>query len=125
MKQELICIVCPNGCTLSVERQGGSILVSGNRCKRGEAFAKSELTAPMRTLCSTVRTSFPALPVLPVRTAGEIPKARMMDVMQELNNVTVSAPVCRGDVIIHDVLGLGCDIIASSSILASIYGGTI
>ena len=47
---ELVCIVCPRGCTLQVEQEGDAFRVAGNACKRGEAFAISEQTAPMRTL---------------------------------------------------------------------------
>ena len=37
--KEIICIVCPNGCTLNVEKNGEEITVTGNKCKRGEEFA--------------------------------------------------------------------------------------
>ena len=52
--REMTCIVCPNGCHLSVEGEGGMLRVSGNQCKRGEDFAKAELTHPMRTICCRV-----------------------------------------------------------------------
>ena len=115
--QELTCIVCPNGCTLHIEGEDTSLAVSGNACKRGEAFAVSELTHPVRTICSTVRTTFPKAPVLPVRTASEIPKERIFDVMTAINGVTVTTPLHRGDVVIQNVLGLGVDIIATSDLL--------
>ena len=56
--RKLVCIVCPRGCTMQVEKDGEEIKVSGNSCKRGEQFAKSELTNPTRTICTTVRTTF-------------------------------------------------------------------
>ena len=34
---ELVCIVCPKGCRMTVENG----VVTGNTCKKGEAFAKS------------------------------------------------------------------------------------
>lgn len=114
---ELVCIVCPNGCKLTVDSKDGTISVKGNKCKRGEAFAKSELTSPMRTICSTVRTSFSAVPVLPVRVSAEIPKSRIFDVMAEINSVVVTEPVGRGDVVIKNVLGLGVDVISTSDVL--------
>ena len=61
---ELVCIVCPRGCRIKIENG----IVSGNGCKRGEAFAVSETTCPMRSVCSTVATTFADYPVLPVRT---------------------------------------------------------
>ena len=65
--KEMTCITCPNGCHLQIEEKDEKILVTGNRCKRGETFAISELTHPMRTICSTVRTTCREIPVLPVR----------------------------------------------------------
>lgn len=132
---EFTCIVCPNGCSLRVEWEepeegadkyrnwpdsaaaGAGFSVSGNRCKRGEAFAESEMTAPKRTVCSTVRTVYPGVPALPVRLSAEIPKERIFDVMAEIRRVCVTKIVGRGDVIIPDVCGLGVDVIATSSVL--------
>lgn len=115
--RELVCIVCPRGCTMQVEKDGEETKVSGNACKRGAQFAKSELTNPTRTICTTARTTFKDAPVLPVRVSAEIPKDRIFDVMHEINEVKVDSRVGRGDVIIENVLGLGVDIIATSDLL--------
>lgn len=119
---ELVCIVCPRGCTLQVEGAGEALQVTGNGCKRGADFARSELTAPMRTLCTTVRTAFPEAPVLPVRLSAEIPKNQIFPVMEAINTVTVDRPVDIGGVILKDVLGLGVDVVAASSLLRQIDG---
>ena len=117
-KRELICIGCPMGCPLTVTLDGGAVvIVQGNTCPRGREFAVSEMTAPKRTICSTVRTAFPDAPVLPVRVSADIPKERIFDVMDALKTVTVSERIGRGDVLIPDVLGLGVDVIATSSLL--------
>lgn len=115
--KELTCIVCPNGCSLQVEKTDSGWKVSGNQCKRGEAFAIAEMTHPVRTICSTAATVFPETPVIPVRVSGEIPKERIFDVMKEINKILVTERVNRGTVLISNVLGLGVDIIATSSIL--------
>lgn len=115
--KELVCIVCPRGCTMNIEKKDGEIVVSGNSCKRGEAFAKSEMTAPMRTICTTVATVFPEYPVLPVRVSADIPKEKIFEVMKEINSVTVRERILRGDKVIENVLGLGVDVIATSDIL--------
>ncbi len=115
---ELVCIVCPRGCTLKVEREGDTFHVTGNGCKRGEAFAVSEQTAPMRTLCTTVRTVFPGVPVLPVKLSAEIPRDQIFPVMEAVNAVTLEKPVAMGGVILENVLGLGADVVAASGLLA-------
>lgn len=114
--RELVCIVCPRGCTMKICWQDGEYSVSGNSCKRGREFAISEMTEPKRTICSTVRTVFPEVPVLPVRVSGEIPKDRIFDVMKEINAFLLEKPVGRGEAVIKNVLGLGVDIIATSDI---------
>lgn len=115
--KSLVCIVCPRGCTMQIEGEGADISVTGNFCKRGLSFAVSEATEPKRTICSTVKTAFRDVPVLPVRVSADIPKDRIFDVMREINKVRLDRPVKRGEAIIKDVLGLGADVIATSGIL--------
>lgn len=120
---EMTCIVCPNGCSLTVEKKGEEISVNGNRCPRGKTFAITELTKPMRTICSTVKTSYPEVPVLSVRTSNEIPKDQIFAVIKEINKVVVSKKIKLGDVVIKNVLGLGVDIIATSELLQEMDDG--
>lgn len=115
--KELVCIVCPRGCTLQIEQIGEEIAVTGNGCKRGVAFATSEMKNPMRTICSTVKTTDADVPVIPVRVSADIPKQKIFDVMAAINAVTVTKPLGRGDTVIQNVLGLGVDVIVTSDIL--------
>ena len=51
MKQELICIGCPMGCQLTAEVENGAVTsVTGNTCPRGDAYARRECVAPVRTV---------------------------------------------------------------------------
>ena len=115
--KEFNCIGCPRGCLLRVEEHGGEFTVTGNSCKRGHDFAVSEMTHPQRTICSTVKTVFAEVPVLPVRVSADIPKDMIFAVMDEINKVTLSKKVGRGDVIIGNVLDLGVDVISTSDVL--------
>ena len=57
MTRNLTCIVCPLGCSLEVELDGKNVVsVSGNTCKRGEGYAVSEFTNPVRNISSTIVT---------------------------------------------------------------------
>lgn len=109
---DLVCIVCPRGCRINVEND----VVTGNGCKRGEAFAISETTCPMRSVCSTVATAFKDYPVLPVRTDGEIPKAKIADLMKEINAIVVDKKVKRGDVVAQNIVGTDVNLIATATI---------
>jgi len=113
--KELTCIVCPNGCSLRIDES--TLEVTGNTCKRGESFAKNELTHPMRTISTTVKTSFKNHPVLPVRVSGDIPKDRIFDCMKEINKQIVTKALKCGDIVIKNILSLGVDVIATSDIL--------
>ena len=55
-ERKLICIGCPMGCPLTVEIDGGEVVsVTGNTCKRGDVYARKEVTNPTRIVTSTVR----------------------------------------------------------------------
>ena len=113
--KDLICILCPNGCNLSVSDDLSAIVVTGQKCKRGREFAVAEMTNPTRTLCSTVKTCFPEMPVLPVKSGAAIPKDKIFDVMAEINQVMVTEALCCGVPVITNVLGLGIDIITTTA----------
>lgn len=115
---EVICIVCPKGCHLQVSQnpETGEYEVKGATCERGIEYGINEVTNPVRVLTSTVRVSGSALSRCPVRTNGSIPKAQIFDCMEEINRVTMQAPVRVGDVVIADIAGTGIDLIATRSI---------
>ena len=119
----LTCIVCPNGCRIESEYAEGSYRFTGHACARGEAYAKAELTQPMRTLCTTVRSVFPGVPALPVRTSAPIPKERIPELMRALSGVRVDRRIGLGEVVAPRILGLDCDILCTSDILRKTEGG--
>ncbi|WP_338627147.1 DUF1667 domain-containing protein [Clostridium baratii] len=114
MVKELICISCPMGCHLKVDVDNKT--VTGNTCKRGEVYGLNEVTNPVRVVTSTVKVNGGELPVVPVKTAGAIPKKLNFECMKVINETTVNAPVKMGDVLIKDVLGTGIDVVASRDI---------
>ena len=114
-KSSLTCIICPIGCRITIGAVNGDYVFSGNKCPKGAEFARMEITAPLRTLTTTVRTIFPGMPVLPVRTSGEVPKARLTEIIRELSKVVVTEKINIGETVVADILGTGCDIIATSS----------
>jgi CxxC motif-containing protein len=64
-----------------------------------------------------VRTSFPGIPVLPVRTDGEIPKGKIRELMGFLNTITVNEALGIGSIVAENALGLGINVIATSNVL--------
>ena len=118
-RKELICIGCPLGCNLTVEMDGGQVVsVNGNTCKRGDDYARKELTDPRRIVTSTVPVAGGNLPVVSVKTASDIPKGKIRECLCALKGVTLTAPVQIGDVIVENVAVTGVDVIATKSISA-------
>lgn len=116
-KRSLTCIGCPLGCTVTVELDRGEILrVAGNTCRRGDDYARNEVTHPMRSVTSTVTVKGGDIPMVSVKTAREIPKEKIMDVMKSLEDICVSAPVHIGDVILEDAAGTGVAVAATKEI---------
>jgi len=116
MKQ-ITCITCPIGCRITVDFTNGEYVFLGNKCARGLEFAKNEMTSPVRSLTTTVRTSFPQMPVLPVRTNGEVPKEKIREIIRELSKVVITEKIGIGETVAANILGTGCDIIATSNML--------
>ena len=116
--RELICIGCPMGCPLKVEMENGEVVsVSGNTCKRGDVYARKEVTNPTRIVTSSVIVEGGSLAAVSVKTKEDIPKGKIFDIMKELKGVKVNAPVHIGDVILSNVAGTGVDIIATKNVL--------
>ncbi len=111
MKKELICIVCPMGCRLKIEGSPEDPEISGNKCKRGIAYAKEELTNPTRMICSTVKIRGGIHKVVPVKTDRAIPEKYKFKVMKLINNVEVNSPVVMGDVVLENVFDTGVNVV--------------
>lgn len=116
-KRELTCVACPLGCgiTVTFDADGNVAEVTGNTCKRGDAYARTECTSPTRMLTTTVRVEGGKAAVVPVKSANPVPKGMMMDCMAVINKASAKAPVRIGDVIIKDILGTGVDIVATNN----------
>lgn len=116
-KRELVCVACPLGCRITVTLDGdGNVTdVTGNTCKRGDAYAHTECTNPTRMLTTTVKVDGGKTYVVPVKTSNPIPKNMMFECMNVINNASVKAPVKIGDIVIKNILGTGVDVIATNN----------
>ena len=112
---KMICINCPRGCELDVEKGAdGSVTVKGNACPRGEEYGRSELMNPTRLVTGLVRVAGMRKP-LPVKTRTAIPKGKIDEVLFALHQTTVQLPVKIGDVVIPDVASTGIDVVATAN----------
>lgn len=111
--REFVCICCPIGCKLKAERDGDTVRVQGNTCKRGEKYAIDELTAPKRTVTTTVRIDGGELPCVPVKTKDPIPKDRIFAALYIIKHTKLDAPVAIGDIAVPNVCGTGVDVVVT------------
>ena len=112
-KRILTCIICPRGCELHIEldESGKPLSVSGNACPRGETYAVTECTAPMRTVTSTVRCADGS--VIPVKTDASIPKELVFEAMKEINRTVAPESARVGDVLIRGIVGTEANLVVT------------
>jgi len=123
MRHELTCITCPLGCSLVAASEGeGALVVSGNRCPRGAAYAREELLSPKRTVTATCRSraggdsQAQTVRRIPCRTTAAFPRERVAELLVAIYAFETPLPVVRGQVLIRDALGLGIDVVATRSL---------
>ena len=73
MKKEFTCICCPLGCQITVTKENGQFVVTGNNCPKGEKYVKDEMTNPTRMVTSMVNVNNGDIPVVSVKTKVAIP----------------------------------------------------
>ncbi len=120
-RSKMTCILCPNGCELEVEWEKGAGLpsvtsVAGNLCPKGKDYATEEVTAPVRTVTTTVRVKGGARPLLSVRTASPVPLSVVPDCLRQMRTIVVAAPVRIGETIVENIAGTGIAVMATRSV---------
>ena len=105
------CIICPKGCdiTVTLDDKGDITSITGQTCRRGEEYARNEITNPVRTLTTTVAIDGGG--VIPVRTNKAIPKRLLFDAMKEINGKSVPKNAKAGYVVIKGLLGTDADVV--------------
>ena len=113
----LICIGCPQGCTLEVQPSGdGAPRVRGARCRRGKEYAQNELTDPRRTITTTVTVRGGAHPLVAVRSAEPIPKHYVWQALREVKALVLEAPVAARQVVTESAAGSGIAMVTTRSV---------
>lgn len=114
MERNLVCIICPRGCSLKVNINGDETVVTGNACPKGEKYGIDECTNPVRTVTSILRVDNRDDTMVSVKTSAPVKKGDIFRVMEIIRQTHVTAPVKIGDVLIKDVCG--ADIVATKNI---------
>jgi CxxC motif-containing protein len=122
MNRKMVCISCPLGCRLSVSWENEEdITVKGNKCAKGESYAREEILAPKRVVTATVavgtsgeRGGSPRR--LPVKTSAPLLKEHIPALLDELYTLELEAPIACGEVVLPDIAGTGVDLVATRTL---------
>ena len=114
---EVTCIRCPLGCAITVDvaPDGAAVYREGASCARGREYAVAEVTAPVRSVATTINVPGCGEP-LSVKTADPIPKPLIADAVRAMKAAHVELPVRMGDMVLPDVCGTGVPVVVTKSL---------
>lgn len=125
--RSLTCIVCPMGCSLSVEEGppgadgSAALIIKGNNCSRGEVYAQEEIRAPKRVVTATCAIADSAASPwaprrVPVKTLLPCPKERIKELLGDMYGLRLRLPIKAGEPVIADWRGTGIAVVAVRTI---------
>jgi len=116
MEGHITCVICPVGCKVFIRKDGVHYTIEGNRCQRGEEYARNELMMPRRILTTSIGVSNGILPLVSVKTPRPIDRARIKEIMKEIRDLSIVAPVAVGDTVVEDIDGEGTPLLATRAV---------
>jgi len=117
MKREFTCIICPNGCQISVEYEGTNIKnINGDECPKGKDYVKNEITNPLRVFVGSIVVNNGDFSLVSVKTASPIPKKYLKKIGEITHGLNVDAPVEIGQVVASNLLNENIDLIATRKV---------
>jgi len=116
MNKRIICIACPRGCSLTVSGSGDELLIEGNQCRKGLDYGRQEVLQPLRMLTTTVKTTNPDSPRLPVRLSREIPREKLRESMRIINGFTAELDCSPGDILVTGILEGDVNLLATGEL---------
>ena len=116
MATTLTCIVCPNGCQLTVKKTADGVVITGNKCIKGEKYGREEASDPKRVVTAVVRTVSDSWPCVPVKTDRAISKKYIRPLLKALYTKKIHLPVKRGDILIQNHKKTGARVVYTRTV---------
>ncbi len=117
MKRDLVCIVCPKGCRLTLEYEGNNLLsVGGATCPKGKEYATSEISDPRRNFAGSVTIRGGRFRTCSVKSSHSIPLDKLIRLGELSHGITIDAPVNVGDTVASGLLDGEVDLIATRKV---------
>lgn len=118
MNKELTCIECPKSCRLTVDVENCRVIkVSGNKCPKGQDYAKAEIENPQRVLTAVVLAKGLPIKMIPVKTDKPIPKTKILAAAAEIKKIKVVKSLRIGDIVAENFMGMGVNLVATREVL--------
>lgn len=112
---EITCVCCSNGCVVSVDETNGNA-VSGNRCSNGKAYAIHQLTNPKRQVNASLPIANGDVDHIDVKTDRAVKLEHLDNILAELKEMHLEAPIYVSQVLIHDIAGTGANLVACRTV---------
>lgn len=112
-KKTYICITCPKGCKITIEKNKDNYVILGNECPRGKEYVLTEHTTPTRVITTTITVTDGVYPVTSVKTTVGVPKEKIFDVLNIINNIDIQSPCTVGDIILKNISNTGADLVVT------------
>lgn len=117
----LVCLACEHSCNLTINTYNSQVVsVSGNKCKNGIYYAKKECIVPSRVITTIIYVDNGTSKTVPVKSEIDVPKSLIFNILNELKDLRVNAPINTGDIIKENICNTGINIIATKSVGASL-----
>ena len=104
-----VCIMCPVGCELTIEKHGSEISVSGNGCARGIEYGKAEITNPTRVVTSVISTE---KEMVSVKTTKPVQKQKIAKTLKNIANLHIKTAK-TGQLLQKNIDGDGADLVVT------------
>jgi len=114
MTKNYTCISCPIGCSLTLSVNDEIISVTGNKCSRGEIYAKEEYLSPKRIVTATCLSEKNIR--IPVKSDKPVNKELINDLLKSIYSLKLKTPVKTGEAIIDNYKNTGINIIVTRTI---------
>lgn len=112
---EMVCIICPMGCNIKVLQTPNGPKFTGNGCRRGELYARDEMTCPKRVVTGVISVAGSDV-LLPVKTAAPVSKSSIFQVMERIRRMEAAPPVKSGQILEENIAGTGVALVATKNI---------
>lgn len=117
MLNEFICKGCNEYCCINIYKNEKDIELSGNLCEKAFDYAEDKIKNKKDIFTSLVRIKGSYCNVVPVKSTKPLDKGLWLECSQSLSMLHVGTPIKIGDIVCHNLLNTGVDIVCTKNIL--------